>query len=380
MNTGKYTAIIIASVFAAGCSHAPRTQEDTHAGHLAEGEIHFTPQQASNAGLKTEKVTAAPFAEVIKCGGSIISAPDDACEIIAPATGIVTYESPLLADGYKASAGEPLFTVSSSSVGSGDAAYKIRAAYKAAESQYRRAVSLKAEKLITAAEYEQAELNYRNAKAAYGAVGGSATDDTLSGAYVSAPVAGYLSNITVPNGGYVQEGASLATLSRNRTLLLQAEVEKDHYRRLSKVKSANFRIPYDDTTYKLAEMNGRLATYGRVSTPQSNYLPVTFRFDNNGEILPGTYAEIYLLTGEKKDAVTVPEKALVEESGVYYLYLRRHDDIYCRSQVTTGGSDGERIEILSGIKPGDEVVTDGVHQLKQAAHGNVIPEGHTHSH
>ena len=103
-------------------------------------------------------------------------------------------------------------------------------------------------------------------------------------------------------------------------------------------------------------------------------------FDNNGDILPGTYAEIFLLTEGKTEAIAIPEKALVEESGIYYIYLRIHDDIYRRQQVTTGRNDGERVEILTGVAPGDEVVTDGVHQLKQAALGNIIPEGHTHAH
>lgn len=381
MNVKKYAAIIIASTIAAGCTHTTHQQQEEHDEHLNEGEIHFTPAQAANAGLQTEKTAAAPFAGVIRCGGSIITAPDDTKQIIAPVSGIITYVTPTIADGYKASAGETLFNISSRTIGSGDAAYKAQAAYRAAEAQYNRAKSLKSEKLITATEYEQAELNYYNALAACRATGGTThSDDTMSGTPVTAASAGYLSNITITNGSYVQEGTPIASLSKNRKLLLRAEVEKNHYRQLHKIKSANFRIPYSDTTYKLSDMNGTLTSYGQTSTPQSNYLPVTFRFDNNGEILPGTYAEVYLLTDEKKNALTVPENALTEESGTYYIYLHLHDDIYQRRQVTTGSSNGERIEILGGLKAGDEVVTDGVHQLKQAAHGNVIPEGHTHSH
>ena len=379
MNTKKYTAIIIAAILAAGCAKTSHTVEDDHEEHLAEGEIHFTPQQAANAGLQTQKATLAPFAGVIRCGGSITPAPDDASEIIAPASGIVTYAVPALSDGYKASAGETIFHITSRTIGSGDAAYKARAAYKAAQAQYQRAKTPKAEKLITATEYEQAELDYRNAEAAYHAAGGT-TSDTRFGTAVQTPSAGYLSNITITNGSYIQEGMPLATLSKNRKLQLKAEVEKNHYRELNKIRSANFHIPYDDATYKLADMNGRLITYGRASTPQSNYLPVIFQFDNNGDILPGTYAEIFLLTEGKTEAIAIPEKALVEESGIYYIYLRIHDDIYRRQQVTTGRNDGERVEILTGVAPGDEVVTDGVHQLKQAALGNIIPEGHTHAH
>lgn len=379
MNTKKYAAIIIAAIFAAGCTKTNHATEETPEEHLAEGEIHFTPQQAANAGLQTQQVAPATFTGVIRCGGSIIPAPDDATQIIAPASGIITYANPALSDGYKASAGETLFHITSQTIGSGDAAYKARAAYKTAQSQYERAKTLKAEKLITAAEYEQAELNYRNAEAAYNAAGG-ASASTPFGTTLHSPASGYLSNITITNGCYIQEGTPLATLSKNQKLQLKAEVEKDHYRELHKIKSANFHIPYDDATYKLADMNGRLITYGRASTPQSNYLPVIFQFDNNGDILPGTYAEIYLLTEARNNAITVPEKAIVEENGNYYIYLRIHDDIYRRQQVTTGSSDGESIEILTGLAPGDEVVTDGVHQLKQAARGNIIPEGHTHAH
>jgi multidrug efflux pump subunit AcrA (membrane-fusion protein) len=43
-----------------------------------------------------------------------------------------------------------------------------------------------------------------------------------------------------------------------------------------------------------------------------------------------------------------------------------------------GQNNGERVQILSGLKNGDKVVTKGVYQVKLAATSSVMPEGHAH--
>ena len=53
-------------------------------------------------------------------------------------------------------------------------------------------------------------------------------------------------------------------------------------------------------------------------------------------------------------------------------------DAFLKKEVTTGEDNGERIEIISGVKAGDIVVTKGAYQVKLAATSSVIPEGHTH--
>ena len=61
------------------------------------------------------------------------------------------------------------------------------------------------------------------------------------------------------------------------------------------------------------------------------------------------------------------------------MYVQTEHDAYVKRAVTTGETDGARIEICSGLKLGERVAVKGAIQIKLAAAGSAIPE-HGHSH
>ncbi|MDE6503535.1 MAG: efflux transporter periplasmic adaptor subunit, partial [Muribaculaceae bacterium] len=61
------------------------------------------------------------------------------------------------------------------------------------------------------------------------------------------------------------------------------------------------------------------------------------------------------------------------------VYIRLDEDCYEKSPVARGGSDGQRVEILSGITPGEHVVTDGMAYVRLAENVGAVP-GHSHTH
>ncbi len=172
----------------------------------------------------------------------------------------------------------------------------------------------------------------------------------------------------------------MAVVSQNRHLQLKAEVSEKYFRYLNGVSGANFKTAYDNAVYKLADLNGRLLSYGKTTNCESFYVPVTFEFDNKGDIVPGSFVEVYLLSTPQSNVISVPLSALTEEQGLYFVYIQVDEEGYRKQEVTTGQNNGERIEIKTGLKAGDKVVTHGVYQVKLAAVSSVIPEGHSHSH
>jgi HlyD family secretion protein len=70
----------------------------------------------------------------------------------------------------------------------------------------------------------------------------------------------------------------------------------------------------------------------------------------------GMSADVEVLTGRKEEALQVPSSAVMEREGKKFLYLVRNGRIV-RSDVETGISNWDRTEILSGVSPGDAVVT-----------------------
>ena len=159
---------------------------------------------------------------------------------------------------------------------------------------------------------------------------------------------------------------------------LRAEVSENNFKILKNISTANFKLAYDKTVYKLSELNGRLLSYGKSSGDKTFYIPVTFEFDNVGDIIPGAFAEVFLLSSPQNNVISIPVSSITEEQGLFFVYLQLDAEGYKKQEVELGENNGERVHILSGLKVGDKVVTKGVYQVKLAATSSVMPEGHNH--
>ena len=279
-------------------------------------------------------------------------------------------------DGTAVQKGQTILSLASQSLSEGDVALRLKNAYETAQKEYERMKGLVADKIVSEKDFEQARLAYENAKVAYDAVSGK---HSSKGVAVTATMSGFLKNILVKEGDYVAVGQPLATISQNNRLVLRADVSEKYYAHLPLMRSAYFKTPYDDQVYKLDELNGRFLSYGKSSANNSFYIPVLFEFDNKGAVIPGSFVEVYLLGRPMEGVLSLPHSALVEEQGLFFVYIRLDEDCYKKQEVSLGADNGERVQILSGLKAGDQVVTKGAYQIKLASASNAIP-AHTHNH
>ena len=68
------------------------------------------------------------------------------------------------------------------------------------------------------------------------------------------------------------------------------------------------------------------------------------------------------------------------ESGYEYsTQIELDEEGYKKQEVTLGASNGKKVQILTGLKAGDRVVTKGAYQVKLASASNAIP-AHSHEH
>ena len=296
--------------------------------------------------------------------------------VVATAAGVLYYATPSIVEGIAVEADKPLAGISAKKLQDGDPLQKARLAYETALAEYERAQRLVGDKIISAREFEQIRLRYETAKTTYE---GQAQGMTERGASVSSPIKGYLKQVLVPNGAYVEVGQPIAVVTQTRRLQLRAEVSQRDYAQLSKVTAAHFTPAYTDKLYKTTDLNGRLVAYGKAASDvASHYIPVTFEFDNVGDIIPGSYAEVYLLTAPEEGVVSLPVSALTEEQGLYFVYVQVCAEEFEKRAVHLGRRNGERVEILHGIHHGERVVTRGATQVKLASMSTAIPHGHTH--
>ena len=387
MKTHITTLCIAATLILVGCHNHNYAHDDEH-DNLAisandnheyehSNEIVFTKQQAEAIGLKVEEVVPETFRQVIKTSGQIVSAQGDETTIVATSNGIVSFTNPSISEGAAIKAGEAIVTISSSNILEGDPVIKAKIAYETAQKEFQRAGELMKDNLISIKDYEQIQSRYEIAKTVYEA---QASNITADGIMITSPINGYIRNRLVSQGEYVSVGQPVASVSKNSRFQLRAEVSENYFKDLKNISDANFKTAYDNRVYKLSELNGRLLSFGKTSGGQSFYIPVTFEFDNSGDIITGSYADVYLLSVPVENVISVPVSAITEEQGMFFVYIQLDDEGYEKQEVTVGQNNGERVQIISGLEEGDKIVTKGAYHIKLAAISSIIPEGHGHSH
>lgn len=346
---------------------------EDHAGHSAE--ITFTEAQAKAAGLRLVTVEPGEFAEVVEVTGRLLPAQGDEATVSATMAGIVSQATKSLTDGAAVRQGQQLFVINASAMADGNPAAAARAELEAARKALARAEQLAAEKLLPQRELDEARSRYRTAEAAARSLGNESRTRA-----VAAPFTGYVKEVMVRPGDYVQPGQPMATVTQSQRLQLSADLPERHFALLPQIQDATFRLSYEPegTAHCVSEMGGKLVSKGKASSATGFSVPVTFELPNRGRLVSGSFAQVYLQGAARKGVITVPNEALTEAQGLFFVYVQIHPERYQRQEVTVGATDGRRTEIRSGLTAGQRVVAQGATQVRLAANATVIPEGHSH--
>ena len=133
-------------------------------------------------------------------------------------------------------------------------------------------------------------------------------------------------------------------------------------------------------------VNGELANLGDVDIG-SGTLEAIFRLSNEElQLRPGMRAEFSIITSLRENVMAVPRAAVQGDPANRVVYIP-HEELehtFIRSQVVTGAQNDQYIEIVSGIFPGDPVVTTGSYFLGATTGGMSLKEAldaaHGHEH
>lgn len=356
--------------------HGDEAHEHSGSEHKDVNEIHFSAQQAEAAGLTLETVAPGEFSSVVRVGGQLRPSVGDEHALTAPAAGVLTPAVADLCVGRRVRRGETLYYVTLGTTTEGDPVAAAEAELIAAKADYERAERLYKDQLLTARDFETARLRYEQAKAATRGVQSRSGGGRVA---VTAAADGFVRELYATNGSFVSVGQPLVTIAKNQKLQLQADVPERYADRLGDISDARFRLSSSEKVYTVSELNGHLTAIAPTTDGASPYIPVNFEVEASEGLRPGTYAEVWLLGARQEGVISVPVESLTEDQGLYYVYLQLDEDGYRKQEVTLGRNAGTRVEVLSGLKPGDKLVVKGARQVKLASATGAIP-GHTHNH
>ena len=359
-----------------GHSHAP------HPGHGGEtpaksGDVSFAKEQSWKIDFATEIAAESNFAGAVKVAAKVEAHPSDFTTIVATTSGKVQFAGNVLA-GMQVSVDEPLFYLDGSDVTDNDAAVKFAEAesnYELAKADFERKKHLFIDKIVSEREYQAAEAAYRQAEARFVSMKRNFGEGKVT---LKSSMKGAIATLLVANGDYVEPGTPLAVVQREGGVNLVAELPMRYAAQLQKISTVNVETAQGDV-YNMSDY-GAVPVVGNVAN-RCNMLPVTVSCTALPGVVAGSIVTLYLSSrDEDTHHVAVPRTALVEEMGNMFVFVQNNPVSFEKRSVRVGATDGRYVQLLSGVAPGERVVSKGgvILKLSQGAAALDPHAGHVH--
>ena len=181
----------------------------------------------------------------------------------------------------------------------------------------------------------------------------------LSYAVIPAPIDGFVTERTADLGEYVSPQQKVVTIVRTNPLRIRIDIPEQAIPEVRVGQSVSI------TTSAWPDRNfaGRVARIAPNVSAQSRTLTVEAEIDNTGGALkPGQFATVRILQERSAPAVLVPSRAVVSEAGVSRVFVIKDGHAEQRL-VQTGQTEGDLIEIRSGVAADELVATSNLEQL-----------------
>ena len=377
--TDKKSQIVISNVRVYSDVHDAQHDAADAVATSSNGAV-FTKEQSWKLDFATEEARLEPFGQVIHTVAQILPSQGDQRVVAARASGVITFSSLEIVEGKIVNEGQYLFAIESDVMADNNISVRLSEAtaeYNRAKTEYERKKDLAKDRIVTQSELLKAQTEYANAEANYTNL---RKNFSLGKQTISSPIKGYITQIMVSNGQFVEAGHPVVVVSKNIDLFLKAEVQPKYYHMLSSIVSANFSVTNSNLKYSLEELDGKVVSYGKSSGLDNPLIPVVFQVKNKVGLLSGSFVDVYIKTQTNTNAVTIPNEAIIEEMGNYFVYTQLTPEFFEKRTIKKGVTDGLRTEILEGVTTGDRIVSKGaiLVKLAQAAGALDAHSGHVH--
>jgi len=181
----------------------------------------------------------------------------------------------------------------------------------------------------------------------------------LSYALVFSPIDGFVAERTADIGEYVSPNEKIATIVRINPLRVRIDIPEQAIPAVTVGQS----VSVTTSAWPDRNFSGRIARISPNVTPTSRTLTVEAEIENsNGVLKPGQFATVRILQSRAQPAVLVPSRAVRTESGVNRVFVIKDGHAQERL-VQLGQTEGDLVEIKSGVAAEENVATTNIEQL-----------------
>ena len=296
--------------------------------------------------VRADAITVAPttVTERIEVPGTI--AANEATEIHPEVAGRITSIS--FREGSQVAKGATLFKLNDADLRA--QLQKLLVQERIARQSENRSESLLKIGGISRQDYEATQLQVSNTSADIAII-----REQISRTVVRAPFSGKVGLRMVSLGAYVSPTTVLTTISQTGQMKIDFTVPEKYIPQLKNGQFINFTIEGNNRNYTARVM----ATESNISETTRTLQARAIVQGDNTDLTPGAFARVTLTFEPDPNAIVVPTQAVVPKARGKSVFLYR-DGVAKAVDVTTGIRDSATVQVTSGLKVGDTVLTTGL--------------------
>lgn len=187
-------------------------------------------------------------------------------------------------------------------------------------------------------------------------------------AAVSAPFSGQVGLRNFSIGTYLGQGDEITTLAQVDRLKVQFNLPERYQNEISLDQQLTILSDADTVPARIYAIDPSLDAESRTLRARA-----VIEAKDRGDLRPGVFATVELPTQVSTSAILVPSQAVVPEITDQTVYVVR-DGMAKRQVVALRGRNADMVEVVSGLNPGDTVITTGLLQVKDGSPVRLLQE------
>ncbi len=227
---------------------------------------------------------------------------------------------------------------------------KLEVQLKIAEQTEKRQAELVKIQGISQQEYDISLLGVLNLKADMDII-----RESIRKTEIRAPFGGKLGLKNVSPGAYVTPSSALTTISQVSSLKIQFNVPERYGAKLKQGMTVSFSVDGADKNFTAT----MIASETSIDENTRSLAVRALVKEKDSALIPGVFAKVKIVLGNNEEALMVPSSAIIPTGRKKQLYVYQGGKAMAK-EVTTGVRDSTNIQILTGIKIGDTVITSAV--------------------
>jgi len=261
-------------------------------------------------------------------------------------------------EGEKVDKGKPLAKLDASSFKS---AHELAlAAYKQAEDAYERMSAMYQRNSLPEIQYVDAKTKLEQARASEAIAKKNLRDGTLK-----APFSGVIGTRYLEPGAGVLPNTPVYNVMDLTQVMARIPIPEGEISNINVGDSCKLKI----SALGNAMFFGSVTEKGIAANPVSHTYDIKVNVDNSeGKIMPGMVCRAYLGQDEAADRIVVPIKSVqVAYSGKRFVWVKSKEGRAVYQQVELGGLFENGVQVISGLKVGDELIVEGYQNISEGA-------------